>query len=610
MSDKVVRIGGATAFVTDSTMGMRQFLAMPNPPRYLLFDMLSEGVMPQIGRMVGAGMPGYSPTFVSTFVLPFLHDVLAKGIKLIANAGGIDGKACAEAIRRGAQAQGLDPRIAVIDGDDLRHRADEFRASGLTEMFSGEPLADLIGADERLLSMSAYVGAFPIAQALGEGADIVIIGRAVDSAAALGPLIHEFGWGPDDFDALAGGTLAGHLIECSAQVTGGTFTDWEEVEGWDNIGYPIAECRADGSFVLTKPDGTGGLVSPATCAEQLIYEVSDPQAYFVPDVVCDFADVRFETVGPDRVEVTGAKGRARTDTYKISFTVDDGWRASMVMPIIGRDAVRKAEKTGAELIKRTRNILRQRNIGEWRRTLVEPLGAEAMYGPFASEGARSSREVMLRIVCEHDSEAGAQVLLSEQPSVISHMAPGTSVPISRSVTALSRIGAFLLPKSEVPLTLHVDGRSISAPVAADGRITAVVTPSEPSAPEDLDGGTVPLIALAYARSGDKGNLFNVGVIARTAAYLPAIHAALTDEAVLEHYRHLALDPAKVSIERYFMPGFDGINFVVNGCMQGGMSACMMVDAGAKGMAQLLLDHPVRIPRALRRDPALTRWLAD
>jgi hypothetical protein len=362
--------------------------------------------------------------------------------------------------------------------------------------------------------------------------------------------------------------------------------------------------------VLTKPEGTGGLVSPATCAEQLIYEVSDPQAYFVPDVVCNFADVRFAQAGEHRVEVTGARGRARTSDYKVSFTVEDGWRASTVIPIFGRDAVRKAERTGAAVIERTRTILRQRNLAEWRRTLVEPLGGEAMYGPHASDAARSVREVLCRIVCDHDSQEGAQVLLREQASIISHMAPGSSISIVNGAKQLNRIGAFLLPKSEVPLTLHIDGRSMPAPVATDGVMAAAVAPAPPAAPEDLDGGTVPLFALAYARSGDKGDLFNVGVIARKPGYLPAIHAALTDDAVLDHYRHLALDPVKVSLDRFFMPGFDGVNFVIHGCMQGGMANCLMVDAGAKGMAQLLLEHPVRIPRALRQDAVVARWLND
>lgn len=608
MAEKVIKIGGATAFATDSQIGMTQFLAMADPPKYLLFDMMSEGVTPNLGRAEKAGAPTYSASFVSLFVLPYLKDVMARGMKLIANAGGFSGRACGEAIAKGAKAQGLNPRIAVIEGDDIRHRLEELKQRNFKEMFSGEPINEMLGDGSKLLSMSAYVGAFPIAQALEQDADIIIIGRAVDSAAALGPLIYEFGWGPNDFDKLAGGTLAGHLIECSAQVTGGTFTDWEEVEGWDNIGYPIAECRADGSFVLTKPEGTGGLVTPFSCAEQLIYEVSDPQAYFVPDVVCDFSDIKFKTIGKDRVDITGAKGRARTSEYKVSFTVEDGFRGTTVIPIFGRDAVKKAEKTGEAIIQRTRNLLRQRNLAEWRQTRVETLGGEANYGPNATEAARNVREVVLRVACDHESEAGVQVLLREQASIISHMAPGTTIALTNGMKPLNKIGAFLLPKSEVPLTLYMNGEAVPAPVATDGAIAPTKAPTPPPAPADLDGGEVPLYALAYARSGDKGNLFNIGVMARKPEYLPAIHAALTDEAVLSHYRHLALDPKKVNLERYYMPGFDGINFVVNGCMQGGMAACIMVDAGAKGMAQLMLEHPVKIPKALRNDPAIAKHL--
>jgi hypothetical protein len=281
----------------------------------------------------------------------------------------------------------------------------------------------------------------------------------------------------------------------------------------------------------------------------------------------------------------------------------------MVVPIIGRDAVGKALKTGDAVIKRTRRLLRDRNLPEWRQTLVEPLGSEAMYGPNASAAARGVREVVLRIACDHDSQEGAQVLVREQPSIISHMAPGTSIHLASGLKPLNRIGAFLIPKERVPLTLTVDDRTVPAPVATDGAMTPADVPPPPPPPGDLDGGVVPLEALAFARSGDKGDLFNVGVMARRPEYLPAIHAALTDDAVLDHYRHLATDPAKVSLERYFMPGFDGNNFDVNGCMQGGMSSCIMVDAGAKGMAQLMIEHPVAIPRALAADPALARWLA-
>jgi hypothetical protein len=610
MTAKIVTIGGATAFVTDSSLGMEQFLAMPDPPRYLLFDMMSEGVIPYVARGAKAAGPAYVQGFVDLFVLPYLPRVMAHGIRLVANAGALDGHGCAAAIRDGAAREGLYPKVAVVDGDDLRGRAEEFVGRGFADMFSDVPIGEAIGSAE-LLSMSAYVGAFPIARALADGADIVVTGRAVDSAAALGPLIHEFGWTVDDFDRLAAGTLCGHLIECSAQVTGGTFTDWEEVPDWHNIGFPLAECRTDGGFILTKPPGTGGMVTPATCAEQLIYEVSDPRAYIVPDVVCDFSGVRFRQTDVDRVEVTGARGRGRTDSYKVSFTVDDGWRATTVFPIIGRDAVRKAERTGAELVARTERILEARQLGGWRRTCVEPLGGEATYGPLAHEAARTTREVVCRVVCDHDSFEGAEVLIREQASIISHMAPGISVPLANAITPRNKIGAFLLPKSEVALALHLGGRSTTVQVALGGAMTVAgpVTPPPPPL-EDCNGGRVPLIALAYARSGDKGHVFNVGVMARKPDYLPAINAALTDEAVLDHYRHFADDADEVTLERYFMPGFHGINFVIFGCMQGGLMNCARADSAAKAMAQLLLDHPVPIPAAWRAEPDLTGWLID
>ena len=218
----------------------------------------------------------------------------------------------------------------LVDADDVRH------VRWIVRCWKSSGRAD------RINSLVAYTGAFPIAAALAGGADIVVTGRAVDSALALGALIHEFGWGPDDFDLLAAGTLAGHLLECSAQVTGGTFTDWRDVPDWAGIGMPIGECRADGGLVITKPEGTGGLVSIGTVSEQLLYEVSDPQRYYVADVICDFTDVQLAQVGPDRVEVSGARGLGRTDTYKASLTYDAGWRASAIIPIIGLEAAAKA----------------------------------------------------------------------------------------------------------------------------------------------------------------------------------------------------------------------------------------------------------------------------
>jgi len=306
---KVVTIGGASAQLLDSVTAVEQLLAVQELD-YLVFDFLGEGSMGHLS-MLSKAVPGggFAREFIDLHLMPHLATLLARGIRVVANAGGVDPAGCAAALRQAADAAGLEPRIAWVEGDDLRPRIAEMRARGCRDMFDGRAFPDAIE------SMNAYLGAFPIAAALADGADVVIVGRSVDSAVTLGPLIHEFGWRAEHHDLLAAGTLVGHLIECGTQVTGGTFTDWRTVPDWANAGFPVAECHADGSAVITKPPGTGGLVTPGTVIEQMLYEVSDPQAYVVPDVVCDFSGVRVTQEGPDRVLVRGARGYPPTSTY-------------------------------------------------------------------------------------------------------------------------------------------------------------------------------------------------------------------------------------------------------------------------------------------------------
>ena len=261
---------------------------------------------------------GYATDFVQITMKSLLPELKARGIKVVANAGGVNPLACRDALARVAEALGVPLRIGVVLGDDLSGQAEALRAAGTTEMFSGAPFPS------RLASVNAYLGALPIARALDAGADVVITGRCVDSAVTLGVMVHAFGWQASEFDRLAQGTLAGHLVECGAQATGGLFTDWDTVPDWEDIGFPIVEAHADGSFEITKPPGTGGLVSPAALCEQLLYEIGDPRAYHVPDVACDFTRVRFEQTGPDRVRVTGARGRAPTSSTAL---VVHGWNS-------------------------------------------------------------------------------------------------------------------------------------------------------------------------------------------------------------------------------------------------------------------------------------------
>ena len=603
-SDRIVRIGGATGFRLDSATAVPQLLRHGKVD-YLVFDCLAEGSIGVFGQNAASDpTTGFVPDFVPVYIAPYLHEIMAQGVKIVANAGALNPRGCAAAIARAAAELGLKPRVAVVEGDDLRQRADELRAAGYRDMFSGAAFPD-----KKIVSINAYIGAFPIAAALAKGADIVITGRVVDSAIVLGPLIHEFGWSFGDIDLLAAGTVAGHLLECGAQATGGTHTDWRDVQDLANIGYPIAECRGDVSFSVTNPPGTGGLVSIGTVAEQLLYEVSDPGCYFVPDVTCDFSGVKLETVGPNRVAVSGARGRPPTATYKTPVTYEDGWRATALQPIIGIDAVAKGERQAAYLFERTRHMLRGENLGDWRQTYSEMLGAESGYGAHATQ--RDAREVICRMVVDHDEKRAVDLFAREQQSAITTMSVGTTISLGSSVAPILNLFSFLLPKDQVAITVTIDGNTetIEVPVTGGFRAETIDQPQPPPDPADADIAlSVPLIRLAWGRSGDKGDLFNVAIIARHAHYLPYISAALTPDAVAAWYAHVFSGDGKPHIDRYEVPGFHAVNFVLHESLGGGITSSPRLDKVAKGMAQQLMEFPIPVSRALaaeldRRDKA-------
>jgi len=589
--DKTIRIGAATAFYNDSPLGIAQLLESGDPLDYIIFDFLAESVMGGLGRAAEDGTgPGFATDFIGTYILPHLDTLLDRGIRIIANAGGLNPDGCAQALRDAARQAGHAPRIGAVSGDSLADRRDEFITPGTRDMFDGSSIFEKVTGAERIDSLVAYTGAFPIAAALDAGADIVVAGRAVDSALALGALIHEFGWDAVDFDLLAAGTLAGHLLECSAQVTGGTFTDWQDVPDWANIGMPIAECRADGGFVLTKATNTGGLVTVGTVAEQMLYEVSDPQHYIVADVVADFSNVRLQEVGKDRIELSGARGLGRTGTYKASLTYDSGWRATALIPIIGLEAAAKARRLGDEVFGRVDALLRRSQLPPFERTRCDVVGGTEP-GPGTA---------ICRLVADHRDKGGAELLVREQASAISHMSVGISLGLGAGVRPVQHIAGFLVPKEAIELKVTVEGQDVLVCVASDasGDIEAPAMPEPPVASVDDLKEAAPLIRLAWARSGDKGNLFNVAVIARQAEFLPYIAAALTPEAVGEHYARMLGQVRAFAVERYYAPGLCALNFVVKDSMDGGVMASTTLDPVAKGMAQLLLEYPIPVPNDL------------
>jgi len=474
--------------------------------------------------------------------VPWLPEIKDRTIKVVANVGGVNPRSCRDALARAAAEAGIDLSIGVVLGDDLLERADEIRGRGVTEMFSGADFPDDVW------SMNAYPGARPIATVLDAGVDIVITGRCADSSFVLGQLMHEFGWGDEDWDKLSQGSLAGHLIERGPQGTGGNFTDWRDVPGWDDMGMPIVEVSEDGSFVVTKTPDTGGLVVPGSVGEQMQYEIGDPRAYLLPDVICDWSGVALEQVGPDRVLVNGGKGLGRTGSYKVSATRADGWRAvfTLTLTLTVIDAPAKAERVAEAILTRCRRIFRDRNMADFRQVSVEVLGAKAVYG--ANARART-REEVLKMGAVNDDRAALNVFADEiAPMAISTAQGLTGFYAGRpKVQPLVRLFSFLQDKADTPVAVEVDGKDVPVTVAT---------------------GEVRLVDLAWGRSVDKGDIANIGIMALKPDYLPYIRSALTEEKVNEYFAHLCDGP----VERFDLPGSHALNFLLHESLGGGIAS--------------------------------------
>ena len=609
----MVRIGGASGFWGDSSVGATQLVASGQID-YLVFDYLAELTMSILAaaRMKKPEL-GYATDFVTVAMKSVLKDVVAKGIRVISNAGGVNPEGCADALRALAKEQGVDVRIAVVTGDDVMPLLPELRGAQppVAELQSGKPLP------AKVVTANAYLGATPIKAALDAGAQVVITGRCVDSAVTLGALMHEFGWTPNDLDALAGGSLAGHIIECGCQGTGGLHTDWQDVPDWAHIGYPIVECKSDASFAVTKPKGTGGLIAPQCVAEQLVYEIHDPARYLLPDVVCDFTQVQLAQVDPDHVRVTGARGKPPTGSYKVSATYMDGFKTTAQMTIVGFDAVPKAKRTGEAILERVGELLQAQGLAPFSATHLEVLGAESSYGPLTNPAVAHTREAILRLTVRHPDKAALQLLSTEVAAAGTSWAPGTTGFAGRAgVSPLIRQYAFLLDKARVNPAVTLDGALVPLPLplAGEGRSEGQRPSSNAEVHEsnqaptptgqaqatinlienDTDAVEVPLIRLAWARSGDKGDTSNIGVIARKPEWLPLLREQLTEARVAQHLAHLMTGH---KVTRYELPGIHAFNFVCEQALGGGGMASMRNDSLGKGMGQILLALPVKVPKA-------------
>lgn len=601
---KTITIGGASGFWGDAALATPQLL-QSNKLDYIVYDYLAEVTMSIMARARAADDSlGYATDFISAVLKPNLKRIAQQGVRVVANAGGVNPQACADAARALITEQGLGLKVAVVTGDDLIDRAAEFSGSGITEMFSGEAFPEV----DRIASINAYLGAFPIAQALDAGADIVITGRCVDSAVTLGACIHAFSWNRDDFDKLAQASLAGHILECGTQATGGNYTDWEAVvDSLPTAGYPIAEIDSSGDIVITKPDGSGGAVTVGTVAEQMLYEIGDPGAYLLPDVVCDFTGVEISQQGNDRVRVSGARGHGAPAGYKVSATYTDGFRGGHIWTMYGRDADIKAQKFAESIFRRSRMILEKMGLPDFTQTSVEIIGTESHFG--AARKVGSVREVDVKLAVKHPSPKGVGVLLKEMVGMALTAPPGlTAFAGARpKPSPVVRLFSMIVPKNELAISVEVEGETTPCmdTVGIPWDPSAVVSPLAPEDQAGDDAVAVSLESLAWGRSGDKGNKANIGIIARKPEFVPYIAAQLSAHRVAEYFRHFLGGNVDTPVQRFYLPGTHAFNFLLDDVLGGGGVASLRTDAQGKGYAQLLLCEPIELPRSLAEQFNLT-----
>ncbi|KAL7747876.1 hypothetical protein RI367_006811 [Sorochytrium milnesiophthora] len=625
---KTVRIGCYSAFWGDSVSAARQLVCATDHPHYVVADYLAEVTMGILAQQrlrqrtaAGSSAPssgGFVGEFVTYVWKSLMHDILRRGIKIVTNAGGLDPVGLKRAIEEAAREAGVEEGrvvVAAVEGDDVfdrydalrRQHPDAVRAFGeLDDKSVAQGVAGASDVKGTLLSVNAYTGAFPIARALARGANVVVVGRSVDSALVVGPLIHEYGCKPTDYDQLATASLAGHIIECGCQATGGNFTDWQQTkDGWSNMGYPIVEFRGGlDRFSVTKPRGTGGLINRFTVGEQMLYEVLDPANYYLPDVTLDMTGVTLDDQQQSgSVLVRGARGKPATEYYKLSAVYVDGWRMSAEGMVSGNQAAAKARAVGEAIFARSRRVMRAMGIKEdFDETNVETLGTECTYGP----GGRleATRECVMRMSARHSNPQALRILAMEIAPAVTNMAPGIAMMGSGRPRPQPRMVhvASLLRKEHVCLRVHLTGQAEAEEYVAAASPSSLQSHSAttqrqaPTASDDTI--SVMLWQVCVGRSGDKGDACNIGLMSRHPGVYPYVLEQVTASRVQQQMQHL-LHPQASQVRRYELPGVHGVNLVLTHALGGGGLSSLRVDRQGKTYAQqLLASLTVRVPRAV------------
>lgn len=579
-----IRIGNCSGFYGDRLSAFREMLE-GGPLDYLTGDYLAELTMLILGKDTFKDPDlGYARTFVKQ-AEDALGLALEQDVKVVVNAGGLNPRGLADKLREVAKGLGLEPRIAHVEGDDIR---DQVADLGLLHETYGNPL-----------TANAYLGAFGIASALNRGADLVVTGRVTDASVVVGPGIAHFGWTPESYDALAGAVVAGHIIECGTQATGGNFSGFLDlissgsINGGQPLGFPIAELAEDGSMVITKHDGTGGAVTVDTVTAQLVYEIQTTK-YLNPDVTVDLTSLRLEQAGPDRVAVTGISGSAPPEQLKVCLNYFAGFRNAAEFVVTGLNADEKV----AWIKDQVEAALGGSDIG--RPAKVEWSGVRTVQPDADTEEGAS---MLLRVTAfDPDNDKVSKGLTAPIIELALGSYPGFSVTrMPGPGTAYGVYNPAYIPRSSVQHTVvHHDGTTevIDDPKTADEPIDPTVgqRPSPYPAPQDTLTRRLPLGTFVHGRSGDKGGDANIGLWVKNDGHPKYAERVtwLTKFMSRRRVRELIPEAADLDVEVYVLPNLGGVNVLIHGLLDEGVAATARFDPQAKGLAEWIRSRLVNI----------------
>ncbi len=594
MPSRTVRIGNAGGYWGDDPGAMRRQLEL-GPLDYLTQDFLAEITMSILQKQRSRNPElGYAVDFVDQ-VRQCVSLLAETGTRLISNAGGINPTGCAEGVAAAAREQGRELKIAVVEGDDLMDRLDSLLQEGLplANMETGQPLREV---RDRVVSANAYLGAEPVIKALATDSQIVITGRVTDTGIACAAPAFEFGWPLNDWDRLSAGVVAGHILECGAQATGGNLTDWREVPSFHHMGFPIAEFEADGSFVVGKHPETGGVVNAKTVTAQLVYEMGDPSLYVSPDVIADFSGIRLIPEGVDRVRIRGFRGRARPRQLKVSIAYLNGFKAHGTIIVCQPDAVEKSRRMAETL---------WNNLAvEFEETSTELVGYDACHRHLSR--AEQPGEILLRLGVRDPDRERVSEFSKLFPSLILSSVPGVAIVGARPrIQTVVAYWPCLIPRVYVTPTVSVVGTQQIFQVTDQVPRTPLQKNPKPAgqANREPDTGMEPepegtsscrMIELCWGRSGDKGDTANIGVVARSEEIYRWMCNYLTAERVKEYFSNICRGP----VERFEIPNLQALNFLLHESLGGGGTVSLRIDPQGKTLADALLSMEVVVPAEL------------